>query len=272
MEFETIKDSIHYVFDTNKEFKQYFSSQGIPAPPIQIDWRKANELDWVMSDDGRIVQILRKGSMEDTCRSPDKKQHATAYVGTIVGTFPVRATVKMDTDFSARKNRYTFSKKFSDHKQAIRDREKNNRGEEMFVYFVSIVRDDPAIAYMKVYGTKNYRWARARSYLLMKQERIRLAIRQELKEVAKDLSMDDKFHLEKLKTIINDKDSSDNAKIMALRLSGEWTGVGEKVDPDDLPPIPTPDTGKKIEDSPDKKRRLEASEKSIKETKSINAT
>lgn len=266
MEFQSIKDSVHYVFDTKEEYKQFFSSQGIPAPEIKPNWRKADELDWVMSDDNRIVQILRKGSMKQTVRSPNKKYHAVYYVGTIVGTFPISENQKMDTDLSKRENRYNFGGKFKHWKESLEAREKNNKNEDAFVYFVAIVRDKPEIAYMKVYGTNNFRHARKMAYVLLKQERIKLAIRKELKEIATTLDMDDKFHLENVKKLIEGAEK-DGVKLAALRLSGEWTGMNDKEDPDNLP-LPTIPSGKLL-DSPEIKKRLAASDKSISEVKSI---
>ena len=267
MEFQSIKNAIHYIFDNKDEYEQHFLSQGIPIPKVVADWREAKELDWCMSDDDRIIQILRRGSMKQTVRSPDKNHHARYNVRTVVGSFVVSKNQKMDTDFSNHEDRYTFGGKFRNWKERLESREKNTRAEEQFVYFIAIVRDKPEIAYMKVYGTNNFRHARKRAYLLMKQERIKLAIRKELKEIATTLDMDDKFHLEQAKKLILDAEK-ESTKLGALRLSGEWTGMNEKEDPDD-PHIPITPDNKKI-DSPEKLKRLEESKKSLKEVKSIN--
>jgi len=267
VEFQSIKNSIHYVFDTREEYDNHFLSQGISAPKIVADWREAKELDWCMSDDDRIIQILRRGSMKNTVRSPDKNYHASYYMRTVVGSFVVSKNQKMDTDFSNHEDRYSFGGKFVNWKKRFEAREKNTKYEDMFVYMVAIVRDKPVNAYMKVYGTNNLTYARRRAYLLMKQERIKLAIRKELKDIATTLDMDDKFHLEHVKSLI-EKADKDGVKLAALRLSGEWTGMNEKEDPDN-PHIPTTPSNSLI-DSPEKKKRLIASNKSISEIKNIN--
>ncbi len=266
MEFQSIKNSIHYVFDNKEEYEQHFLSQGIPIPKIVADWREAKELDWCMSDDDRIIQILRCSSMNQTFRSNDKNHHARHYIRTVVGSFVASKNQKMDTDFSNHEDRYTFGGKFRNWQKRLEAREKNTRAEDQFVYFIAIVRDKPEIAYMKVYGTNNFRHARRRAYLLMKQERIKLAIRKELKDEAVDLGMDIKFHLKEVKKLIKGADKG-GVKIAALRLSGEWTGMNEKEDPDN--PIPIPIEPKKL-DSVEMKKRLIESTKAAKQTKGIN--
>jgi len=255
------------VFDTKEEYENHFLSQGIPAPEIKSDWKEAKELDWVMSDDDRIIQILRRNSMKNTVRSPDKNKHASYYVQTVVGSFVVSKNQKMDTDFSSHLNRYSFGGKFVNWKKRLEAREKNNKNEKAFVYFVAIVRDKPEIAYMKVYGTNNFMYAKRRAYILLKQERIKLAIRKELKEIADDLGMDDRFHLEKAKELIENAES-DNVKLGALRTTAEWTGMNEKEDPEN-PFVPVTDDTKSL-DSPEKQKRLLASKKSLTEVKNIN--
>ncbi len=266
MEFQSIKNAIHYVFDTREEYDNHFLSQGIPAPKIVANWKEAKELDWVMSDDDRIIQILRRGSMKNTVRSPDKNKHASYYVRTVVGSFVVSNNQKMDTDFSSHEDRYNFGGKFRSWKERLLAREKNNKNEDAFVYFVAIIRDKPEVAYMKVYGTNNFIHAKRRAYVLMKLERIKLAIRQELKDIATTLEMDDKFHLEKVKEIIEDDEEKGNVRLSALQLSGKWTGMEEQEDPDLRPPSTEPEQL----DSPEMQKRLLASDKSLKETKSIN--
>ena len=266
MEFQSIKNSIHYVFDTKDEYEQHFLSQGIPVPKIVANWREAKELDWCMSDDDRIIQILRRGPMKNTVRSPDKKYHANYYIRTVAGSFPVSKNQKMDTDLSHPESRYIFGQ-YTNWKKRFEAREENTKYEDMFVYMVAIVRDKPVNAYMKIYGTNNYRYALRRAYILMKQERIKLAIRKELKTIATSLKMDDKFHLEKVKGLIENADK-DGIKLAALRLSGEWTGMNEKEDLDN-PTIPINPDAKKL-DTPEKQKRLAASNKSIAELKNIN--
>jgi hypothetical protein len=260
MEFQTIHDSVHYVFDTQTEFKNYFASIGEEPPKIIKDWRTAGQLEWVKSDDKRIVQILFRGDMKAKSVNQSKE-----YVRTIVGSFPVSVAVKMDTDFSNHPDRYMFSTKYRDHKDALRQREKTNKREDMLIYFVTVAKANPVESYMQIYGTNNYRYARSRVLALLNTERIRMAIKQSIKKEAKDLKMSEKWHLEMLKAIIEDSDEKGGTRLGALRLSGEWTGMSEPEDPDE-PIIPDDDSAEQL-DSPDMQKRLKASRKSQKQTK-----
>ena len=49
------------------------------------DWRDGHIGDWVESDDGCVIQILRRGRM----LKPKGKVKAVEYVGTCTGTFVV---------------------------------------------------------------------------------------------------------------------------------------------------------------------------------------
>ena len=54
MEYRVIKKVRHYVYDDIEEFNQHN-----PNESVHKDWRTSNEGDWVYSDDGRIVQLLK---------------------------------------------------------------------------------------------------------------------------------------------------------------------------------------------------------------------
>ena len=55
MRFYTIKKVAHAVYDMPEE-----------CPDISYleDWRQADVGDWVLADDGCIIQVLRKGTMK----------------------------------------------------------------------------------------------------------------------------------------------------------------------------------------------------------------
>ena len=106
MEKKSIKNKTHYVYDGLKEFQEHN-----PSTNVVFDWRKANEGDWVLSDDNRIIQLLKVS--KDVKHPGDRKnyKYANGWVRTVVGSFLNRPNVKMDTDFSSHPNIYTFSKK-----------------------------------------------------------------------------------------------------------------------------------------------------------------
>ena len=54
MEKREIKGISHYVYEDIDEFKEHH-----PNIVVRPDWRDSDENDWVYSDDGRIVQLLK---------------------------------------------------------------------------------------------------------------------------------------------------------------------------------------------------------------------
>ena len=106
MQKKSIKNKTHCVYDGIDEFLEHN-----PNKNIVFDWRKADEGDWVLSDDDRVVQLLK---VSKNVKHPgDRKnyKYANGWVRTIVGSFLNRPNIKMDTDFDQHPNRYTFSKK-----------------------------------------------------------------------------------------------------------------------------------------------------------------
>ena len=145
------------------------------------DWRSGNVGDWVLADDGCVVQILRRGQML-RAKGKDKVRE---YVGTCTGTFPVGKTVKMDT--SRRTNIYSFggNKKVDD---ILLDRTTLSKHEHLFVvYLMSGL--SPRDSYLKAYPTNNIRYADHKSAQLIKTERITTAMKEELKPICEKLDI-----------------------------------------------------------------------------------
>lgn len=59
------------------------------------DWREGHEGEWVLTDDGFVLQLLRKGKMG-----------RTQYVRTVVGTYPLTKKTRLTID--EREDRYTL--------------------------------------------------------------------------------------------------------------------------------------------------------------------
>ena len=54
---------------------------------VKKDWKTANEGDWVYTDDGRIVQLLKVSSNIKHHNDRKNYKYADGWVRTIVGTF-----------------------------------------------------------------------------------------------------------------------------------------------------------------------------------------
>tara|TARA_R110002020_G_scaffold154369_1_gene334009 strand:- start:853 stop:1599 length:747 start_codon:yes stop_codon:yes gene_type:complete len=170
------------------------------------NWREGDAGDWVLADDGCIIQILRTGYFA----RPTKKVKALKYVGTCTGTFICKDSYKMDCD--KRENIYNISGK-SPYTQTIERKEITHR-ERLFAQFVSQGMERTE-AYLRAFETKNKTHACAQAGLLLKQERVRTVMKQELKPVLEKLGIDDNMVLRGIRDVALDGEK-DSDKLKAL--------------------------------------------------------
>ena len=186
----------HIVYDATSE-----------APPtihIHKDWRKANIGDWVLADDESVIQILRKGSML-------RKNGEIAYIGTCTGTFIVSKNTYLDTD--KRINIYSIGG-HATPEQVVANRRKMTANEELFVTYIGQGLQ-PEDAYVKAFPTNNKRYARMKAVNLIRTERVKTAVKEELKPILQELEIDEKLVLENIK-IIAQTAEKDDTKLKAL--------------------------------------------------------
>ena len=179
-----VSNVFHKVFDDKEELPV-----GISIVP---NWRQANIGDWVKADDGAVIQILRKGTMESTWG----KNRIKYYVGTCTGTFLCTDKTKMDT--SKRENVWSLSGKNTE--KIIFDRKTLTKKEVIFTQFVAkgfSLQD----SYLRAFDTKNARYALEQSAKLVKTERVKKAVKEELKPILKELNIDDKTILKGIKEV-----------------------------------------------------------------------
>ena len=189
------------------EHTVYDSRDELPANLIPIDdWREGDIGDWVEADDGCIVQVLRVGSFA----RPTKKMKALKYVGTCTGTFICKEPYQMDCD--RRENIYNISGK-SPYTQTV-ERDEITQRERVFAQFVSqgLERSE---AYLRAFDTKNKHYAHTQAGLLLKQERVRTVMKQELKPVLAKLGIDDTMVLKGIRDVAVDGDK-DSDRLKAL--------------------------------------------------------
>ena len=186
----------HIVYETLSEVP--------PSIKVVEDWRKGNIGDWVLADDESIIQILRKGTML-------RKNGDMAYIGTCTGTFTVSKDTYMDTD--RRTNIYSFGGN-STPEQVVANRRNMTANEELFVTYISQGLS-PEDAYVKAFPTNNKRYARMKAVNLIKTERIKTAVKEELKPVLEELEIDERMVLENIK-IVAQTAEKDDTKLKAL--------------------------------------------------------
>ena len=193
-----ISDQFHKVYDERDE---------IPGN-VQIveDWRDAEIGDWVKADDGCYIQILRRGEM----KTPRGKKKHRSYVGTCTGTFMCMPNSRMDT--SKRENVWTISGK--DTERVIFERKTSTKREILFCQFMASGMG-PERAYLQAYDTNNRHYAKEQSARLIKTERIRSTMKEELKPVCAELGINDKYALEEIKRLA-DTAEKDDIKLKAL--------------------------------------------------------
>ena len=176
------------------------------------DWRKGEIGDWVLADDGCIIQILRKGLFVRKLY----KDFRECFLGTCVGTFVNRKTVKMDTE--KRRDIYRISGKI--HDESLASRAKITSNEILFAQ--NITRGlSPEDAYIKAFRTKNKDYAKYKSSILIKSERIRKAMKEELKPVLESLGISPQLVLEGIRDIATDEEAKHSDKLKALFELGE---------------------------------------------------
>tara|TARA_R100000353_G_scaffold6021_2_gene8195 strand:- start:4107 stop:4823 length:717 start_codon:yes stop_codon:yes gene_type:complete len=176
----TVKKIEHKVYDDPTE---------VPDDVIiQPDWKVSEIGDWVLCDDGSVIEILRQGWVKF-------RKTRYRYVGTCTGTFICKPNIKMDS--IKRRNIYSFGGD-KNTLDSIKDRKNLTTQEMLFAKFVANGMN-PEEAYLKVYKTNNVAYAKERSAILVKQERVVMAIKEELDDVFKDLGIDLKYLISKAK-------------------------------------------------------------------------
>ena len=199
MRYYKVNKAQHVVFDSEDE---------VPSDVHYLkDWKEASISDWVLTDDGSIIQILRKGIM----LKPKGKVRKVTYLGTCTGTFIVSPKGKMDT--SRRTNIYSIGGDI-ERNDRVDERKSLSTREELFVQYLSGGMD-PRKAYLKAFPTNNPTYAGMRAGQLVKTNRVRSRMKEELKPFLEALDLDEHYVLSNIKEVIDSCDK-DDTKLKAL--------------------------------------------------------
>ena len=217
MEYRKIKEVKHFVYDNTDEFKKH--NKGLKAKY----WKdNPNEGDWVIADDGGVVQVLKKSEIKHPSDRKNWKAHK-GYVRTVVGTFLINKTTDMDTNFDLHPNRYTFSKKIKRADENFKKRKNITRKEKLFTTEV-IVGKDAISAVQNIYKEQDYNKAKKKALLLLKQERIMNEVEKGVVDIAKGLGIDHEYVLRRLKTLA-DSGEDDNIILQSTKELGKIIGT-----------------------------------------------
>ena len=172
----------HHVFDEKDEFpknKKYL-----------LNWRDGKIGDWVLADDGCIIQVLRAGKML-------RKKGHRKYIGTCTGTFLALENTQMDTD--KRPNIYSFGG-HATPEECVQNRRKLTSGEQLFIQYITTGMQ-PEEAYLKAFPTNNRNYARVKAVNLIRTTRIKTAMKEELKPELEELGINETSVLENINNI-----------------------------------------------------------------------
>ncbi len=218
MENRRIKNIKHFVYDDLEEFKKDH-----PNTVVHPDWRKADENNWVYSDDDRIVQLLKVKKMVSHHSDTKNYKYADGWVRTVVGSFINKKSTKMDTDFSSHPNRYTFSKTIKNTSERVHKRTKITNKEKDFATNV-VVGMGALDAYKNAFKEESNQKARKKATILLKQERVMEEIQKSVLDVAKGLGIDHEYILSKLKHLA-DYSEDDNIILQSAKELGKIVGT-----------------------------------------------
>jgi hypothetical protein len=188
----------HKVFESND-----ILPEGIV---VKDDWKQGLVGEWVISDDECVIQVLRRGSM---LRRMGKNK-VRDYIGTCTGTFPITVNAKMDT--RKREDIYSFGGQKA--KSRIIDKKNLSSYEEQFIMLMASGKS-PEESYLQAYPTKNRKYAFEKSNTLVKTERIRTAMKEELKPVLEELGISEEYILKTIKELIYSTEK-DDTRLKAL--------------------------------------------------------
>ena len=205
----TIKGVKHFAYESELEFRTAH-----PNTPLITDWKKAEEGDWCLTDDGKIVQILKKGCFVD------KKKRDNNYIRTVIGMFnhrgssPFVGTIKDEI--------YRFTKKTG---YQVKTGGYLTDAKRHFAKYVAHGMD-PVEAYQKAFPkTTSLDHAERRSTLLLKNKTVRQAVDKEIENLMSEVGITKRYLLETTKDVIDKIDVRDNDKLRAIETLMKISGL-----------------------------------------------
>ena len=174
MIFRKINKINHPIYSSKEEFKER-------NPDLEVvdNWRKGTEGSWVVSDDGQVCQVLKRGEL----RASASNKVVRNYIRIPLGTFVCDEKVKIEGE--PRKNLYSFG--LAD-KSAYRHKiEKKETTQREFLFAQFVAKGENIVdAFLKAYPTDNRRYAEGQAKILLKAKRIQKLIRDEIDKVLVD--------------------------------------------------------------------------------------
>ena len=195
--YRTVAKVEHVVYDSMEEFKIAH-----PGEIVNLDWRKGRDGDWVLGDDGSVMEVLKYGKV--VSYSPRE------YIRTASGTFVIWDKGCLDSNF--RENIYSFSGRWGrSNRLSLR--------EKAFVCYI-ILGCKPVEAYLRAFKTASVERARQRAYMLITKERIMTAIKEAVEEAGEQTGATLEWAMKTIKDTV-EKTDKPSVKIRGASIVAE---------------------------------------------------
>jgi len=212
MKERIVKGVTHYLFESIEEFRDKYVTL-----PLVRDWRHSNKGDWILTDDGQVCQVLHLGVLKKN----DRKKETT-FIRTIMGSFVCSPSVVMKGDMKT--NMYTFST--AGESPSVRKKNRKHTTDKEFLFGKYVAKGDDVVeAYMKAFPSKNENYAKSQAKLLLKTDRVKKLIREEIDKHLNDAEITPQYLLEEMRNIIDKGGSSDRDKITAITTLMKISGM-----------------------------------------------
>jgi len=191
-----IKGELNYIFDSVDEFVQHFSPD---VPELWDNWRDAPAGAWVKSDDGRICQILYKGTLG---------RHTV--IRTILGMYNCTSkTEYLDTDPKLHRDRFSFGR-------AKYEKDYITAAEKRWVHFM-MNGAEPIVAYKMAFPkAKSEKYIHKRVHNLLTSRRFKMAMKREAKEAADKLGVSAEYVIKGFKKM-HEQATNEKYRLDALK-------------------------------------------------------
>ncbi len=237
-QYQTIKGVKHYVFRNKDDFYEFHGGKD-NAPALVEDWHEAEEGDWVIADDGGIVQMLKVSRYlphPGDSHGKAKYRYHKGWCRTVVGTFFInknREKFKMDTDFSKHESRYTFSGTSGNlHLSRMNSRDGLTKKERQFCFsIVYLMSSGKPINVYEIYSMI-FKRVRPENVMkrcnhLLKQDRIMNELMKGVEEAAEKLKITHETVLRRLDDLSTGANNED-VKFKATVKLGDAIGTFNK--------------------------------------------
>ena len=203
-----VKGETHFAYESKAEFRKTY-----PTTKLVKNWRKAEKGDWCLTDDGKVVQILKKDYLKEHKRK-------NTYIRAIIGMFvtnrnnPLVGTVKDSIYRFAKKNTYDSRLKGGMTKE-----------KKIFSKYIAMGLDAKS-AYMKAYPhTSSLADAERKSILLLRSKTVRNQVDKEIEELMSEVGITKRYLLESTKAVIDRTNTRDGDKLRALETLMKVSGM-----------------------------------------------